>query len=59
MADFKDDNLCQQVLLNINFLEILGNKSFEFSLYYLLQRENIVSEFIAQYKNTHSGRSVK
>ena len=56
MANFKDDNLGQQVLLNIDFLEILGSKSFEFSLYHLLQREDLVSDFIAQYKNTHSGR---
>lgn len=56
MANFKDDNLGQQVLLNIDFLEILGGSSFEFSLYHLLQREDLVSDFIAQYKNTHSGR---
>ncbi len=55
MANFKDDNLGQQVLLNNDFLEVLGGKSFEFSLYHLLQREDLVSDFIALYKNTHSG----
>ena len=56
MANFKDDHLEQQVLLNIDFLEILGTTSFEYSLYRLLQREELLGEFIAQYKNTHSGR---
>ena len=55
MTNFKEDKLGHQVLLNIDFLEILGNKSFEFSLYHLLQREDPVSDFVAQYKNTHSG----
>ncbi len=56
MGNFKDDNLGQQVLLNVDFLEVLGSGSFEFSLYRLLQREELVSDFVAQYKNTHSGR---
>jgi len=56
VANFKDDNLGQQVLLNVDFLEVLGTNSFEYSLYRLLQREELVGEFVAQYKNTHSGR---
>jgi len=56
VANFKDDNLGQQVLLNVDFLEVLGTNSFEFSLYRLLQREELVGEFVGQYKNTHRGR---
>ena len=56
MANFKDVHLEQQVLLNVDFLEILGSSSFEYSLYRLLQREELLGEFVAQYKNTHSGR---
>ena len=56
MANFKDDNLGQQVLLNVDFLEVLGTNSFEYSLYRLLERDDLLSDFIAQYKNSHSGR---
>ena len=56
MANFKDDNLGQQVLLNVDFLEVLGTNSFEYSLYRLLDRDDLLSDFIAQYRNSHSGR---
>ena len=56
MANFKADSIRQQTLLNVDFLEVLGNDTFEYSLYRLLEREEIVSGFIEKYKNTHSGR---
>lgn len=56
MANFKADNIRQQTLLNVDFLEILGTDTFEYSLYRLLEREEIVEAFISQYKNAHGGR---
>jgi len=56
VANFKEDNLGQQVMLNVDFLEVLGTSSFEYSLYRLLEREELISEFIDQYNNAHSGR---
>ena len=56
MANFKADNIRQQTLLNVDFLEVLGSDTYEYSLYRLLEREEIVSSFIAQYKNEHGGR---
>lgn len=53
MAMFKADNIRQQTLLNVDFLEILGTDTFEYSLYRLLEREEIVEVFISQYKNAH------
>ena len=56
MANFKADNIRQQTLLNVDFLEVLGVDTFEYSLYRLLEREEIVEQFVAQYQNAHSGR---
>ena len=56
MANFKADNIRQQTLLNVDFLEVLGTDTFEYSLYRLLEREEIVEQFVAQYQNAHSGR---
>jgi len=56
MASFKQDNIRQQTLLNVDFLEVLGTNTYEFSLYQLLERKELLSAFIAQYKNHHSGR---
>jgi len=56
VANFKADNIRQQTLLNVDFLEVLGNDTFEYSLYRLLEREEIVEQFVAQYQNAHSGR---
>ena len=44
MANFKADNIRQQTLLNVDFLEVLGSDTFEFSLYRLLEREEIVEK---------------
>ena len=56
MANFKEDNIRQQTFLNVDFLEVLGTNTFEYSLYHLLEREELLSAFIAQYNNHHSGR---
>ena len=56
MANFKPDNITQQTLLNVDFLEMLGENTFEYSLYCLLEREGMLSDFIKLYNNTHSGR---
>jgi len=56
MANFKADSIRQQTLLTVDFVEVLGTDTFEYSLYQLLEREEIVSEFVKQYKNAHSGR---
>lgn len=56
MANFKADNVRQQTLLNVDFIEVLGTNTFEYSLYCLLEREELLGAFIAQYKNHHSGR---
>ena len=56
MGNFRADNIRQQAFLNVDFLEVIGTKSYEYSLYRLLDRDEIVSEFINQYKNDHSGR---
>ena len=56
MANFKTDNIRQQTLLNVDYLEVLGTDTFEFCLYRLLERKEVVSEFIEQYKNSVSGR---
>ena len=56
MANFRADNIRQQTFLNVDFLEVLGTDTFEYSLYRLLEREELLSEFVAQYKNDHSGR---
>ena len=56
MANFRADKIRQQTFLNVDFLEVLGTDTFEYSLYRLLEREEILSEFIAQYQNDHGGR---
>lgn len=56
MANFLTDDIHQSVFLDINFLEVLGKNTFEHSLYCLLNRENILEEFHARYKNNVTGR---
>lgn len=56
MGNFRTDNIRQQTLMNVDFLEVIGNKSYEYSLYRLLEQDEIVSEFIKQYKNDNNGR---
>lgn len=56
MQNFLDDNLNQTVLLDLNFLETLGNNTFEFCLYKLLTETLDLSDFEARYKNKSGGR---
>jgi len=56
VANFKPDNIGQQTLLNVDFLEMLGENTYEYSLYRLLEREGMLREFSKLYKNKHSGR---
>ena len=56
MGNFRADNIRQQAFLNVDFLEVIGTRSYEYSLYRLLNRDEIVNEFIKQYKNDRSGR---
>ena len=56
MSNFLDDNLNQSVFFDINYLEVLGNNTFEYCLYYLLENDEIVSDFYARYKNKNVGR---
>ena len=50
MSNFLDDNLNQSVFFDINYLEVLGNNTFEYCLYHLLENDEIVSEFYNRYK---------
>ena len=56
MANFKPDNIDQHTLLDVDFLEVIGTDTFEYSLYQLLERKQILSAFEADYKNDHVGR---
>ena len=56
MANFKPDNIVQHTLLDIDFLEVIGTDTFEYSLYRLLERNQILSAFEVDYKNDHVGR---
>jgi len=56
MSNFLDDNLNQSVFFDINYLEVLGNNTFEYCLYHLLENDEIVSEFYSRYKNKNVGR---
>ena len=55
MGKFRVDNIRQHMFLSVDFLEIIGNNTFEYSLYRLLERDGILSEFIKQYKNNIAG----
>jgi transposase len=56
MANFLDDNLNQTVLLDINYLEVLGENTFEFCLYQLITHQLDLTEFTRRYKNKSVGR---
>jgi transposase len=56
MSNFLDDNLNQNVFYDINFLEILGDNTFEYCLYHLLENDDLLSDFYLRYKNKHVGR---
>ena len=56
MANFLDDNLNQSVFLDINYLEVLGENTFEFCLYQLITHQLDLTEFTSRYKNKSVGR---
>ena len=56
MANYLDDNLNQSVFLDVNYLEVLGNNTFEFCLYTLLTHKLDLEEFDRRYKNKKAGR---
>ena len=56
MSNFLNDNLNQSVFFDINYLEVLGQNTFEYCLYHLLENDELLSEFYARYKNKHVGR---
>ena len=46
MSNFLDDNLNQSVFFDINYLEVLGNNTFEYCLYHLLENDDMFPTFI-------------
>jgi len=40
MPNFKPDNIRQRKFLDIDFLEVIGDDTFEYCLYVLLERES-------------------
>jgi len=56
MPNFLNDNLNQTVLLDINYLDVLGKNTFEYCLYTLLENDELLSDFYLRYKNRHVGR---
>ena len=56
MANFKPDNIIQRTLLDVDFLDVIGTDTFEYSLYQLLERKQMLSAFEVDYKNDHVGR---
>ena len=56
MPNFKPDNIRQRMLLDVDFMEVIGDDTFEYCLYALLEREAMLSAFEACYKNDHGGR---
>jgi len=56
MSNFLNDNLNQSVFFDINYLEVLGEYTFEYCLYQLLENDDLLSDFYVRYKNKHVGR---
>mgnify|MGYP000226986214 FL=1 len=56
MSNYLNDNLNQSVFLDINYLEVLGDNTFESSLYTLITHTLDLEEFERQYKNHRVGR---
>lgn len=56
MSNFLDDNLNQSVFFDINYLEVLGQNTYEYCIYHLLERDEILIDFYQRYKNKHVGR---
>ena len=56
MANYIKTDINQHVFLNVDFLEVLEEGSFEYSLYHLLSDVIDLSEFHEHYKNSKVGR---
>lgn len=56
MSNYLDDNLNQSVFLTINYLDVLGENTFEYCLYMLLTQTLDLKEFESRYKNKKVGR---
>lgn len=56
MSNFLDDNLNQSVFLDINYLDVLGDNTFEFCLYQLITNQLDLNDFLIRYKNKNVGR---
>lgn len=56
MANYLDDNLNQSVFLDINYLDVLGDNTFEFCLYHLITHTLDLEIFHKRYKNNNVGR---
>lgn len=56
MANFLDDNINQSVFLDINYLEVLGENTFEYCLYQLVTHTLDLESFHKHYKNSNVGR---
>lgn len=56
MPNYLTDNLNQSVFLDINYLDVLGHNTFEYSLYKLLTETLDLAEFHQRYKNSNVGR---
>jgi transposase len=56
MANYLDDNLNQSVFLDVNFLDVLGENTFEFCLYELITNTLNLDEFHQRFRNKNVGR---
>ena len=56
MSNYLDDNLNQSVFIDINYLDVLGENTFEYCLYKLLTHTLDLDEFESRYKNKKVGR---
>jgi hypothetical protein len=56
MANFINTNINQTVLMEINYLDQLGKNNFDFYLYSLLNKTDILDDFLSRYKNQKVGR---
>lgn len=56
MPNYLDDNIDQVVLVDVDYVKVLGEKTFERCLYELLTNKLDLSEFDDAYKNKNVGR---
>lgn len=56
MANFLDDQLNQTIFLDVNYLDVLGENTFEYCLYTLMTHTLDLEDFERRYKNKTVGR---